>query len=266
MGKAAVKTNVVIHPTAIVSPKARLDEGVVIGPYCVIGDNVVIGKKTELGPHVVIDGWTRIGKYNRIHAGAVIGGDPQDLKYVPGTQSFVKIGDYNVIREYATINRGTNEGETTEVGNHNLIMAYAHIAHNCVIGDHIVMANVASLAGHIVIESHAILGGLAAVHQFVRIGCHAIVGGASCVRGDVLPYCTYAGNPAKPHGLNLVGLKRRGFPKETVSHLRKAYRTIFLANLTLDKALERLKADFRGVEEIEHMIKFISETKRYIPR
>lgn len=266
MARSAAKSKIEIHPSAVIHPKAKLEPGVVVGPYSVIGENVQVGRNTEVGAHVVIDGWTRLGKNNRIFTGAVIGTEPQDLKYVAGTQSFVKIGDFNTIREYATINRGTDEGDVTEIGNHNLIMAYAHVAHNCVIQDHVIMANVASLAGHIVIESHAILGGLAAVHQFVRIGTYAIVGGASAVRGDVLPYCTYAGNPAKPYGLNLEGLRRHKFPVKTVRHLKKAYRVLFRSNLSLDEAKKQLKKDFPGVEEIDNILNFLRQSKRHIPR
>lgn len=266
MAKSAGTSTVEIHPTAVVSPHAELDEGVVVGPFCVIGDHVRIGKGTVLGPHVHLDGWTEIGRENQILTGAVIGSPPQDLKYRPGTRSFVRIGDQNTIREYVTVNRATGEDETTSVGSRNLLMAYAHVAHNCELHDGVVMANVASLAGHIVVESNAILGGLVAVHQFVRIGRNSIIGGASAVRGDVLPYCTYAGNPARPYGLNLEGMRRRNFPRETVRDLKRAYRIIFARGLSLDDALVQLRQDLSAVPEVGHIIEFLTLRKRYFAR
>jgi UDP-N-acetylglucosamine acyltransferase len=230
-----------IHSTAVVSPKANLQEGIEIGPYSIIGPDVKIGKDTVIGPHVVIEGRTEIGEGCRIFQFASIGAVPQDLKF-DGKETKVIIGNNNTIREFVTIHSATSADiGMTFIGNNNLIMAYCHVAHNCKLGNNIVMANAANLAGHIHVEDYAIIGGLSGVHQFTRIGCHSIIGGASAVVQDIPPYITVSGNRAKPYGLNLIGLKRRGFSEEAIQALKKAYKITFRSSLLLSVAIERIK-------------------------
>ena len=229
-----------IATTAIIHPRAQIGENVTVGPYSVLGEHVSIGAGTEIGSHVVLDGWTTIGARCRIFTGAVIGSDPQDLKY-EGGESYVVVGDDTIIREYCTVNRGTYPGEETRIGGNCLVMAYAHIAHNCVVQDRVIIASFAALAGHITVQENAIIGGLSAIHQFVKIGRNAIVGGASGVTLDVLPFCLAAGKPARMHGLNSVGLRRHGYDPKSIRQLKEAYRTIFRSGLSERKALEWLK-------------------------
>ncbi len=254
-----------IHPTAIVDPSARLARGVVVGPFCLVGPNVEIGEGTELRERVHIDAGTQIGKHNRIFPGAILGTEPQDLKY-GGERTFARIGDHNTIREYVTINRATGEGQATVVGNHNLLMAYCHVAHNSVVYDHVILANSVQLAGHIVIEDFAIVGGLVGVHQFVRIGCHAFVGGVSAVNTDILPYAKVTGVPCRPYGINSVGLRRRGFSEETIKNLKQAYRILHRRGLALDVALRTLEKQYAGVPEIQKIVEFVRESERGICR
>ncbi|HWP35406.1 MAG TPA: acyl-ACP--UDP-N-acetylglucosamine O-acyltransferase [Thermodesulfobacteriota bacterium] len=246
-----------IHPSAIVDPKAELGRDVEIGPYAIVGPGVVVGDGTVLMAHAVVERFTRIGRGCRIHPFAVLGGAPQDLKY-KGEETWLEVGDETVVREAATLNRGTAGGRgRTVVGRRCLLMAYSHVAHDCVVGDQVVLANAATLAGHVTVEEHAILGGLAAVQQFVRIGAHAFVGGTSGVNQDVPPYCLVSGSPAALHGLNLVGLKRRGFPEETIRALKRAYQTIFRNGLTLARALEQVRAELGAVPEVRRLADFI---------
>lgn len=255
-----------IHKTAIIDAKAELDAEVEVGPYCIIGPYVKIGKGTKLSPHVVIDGWTQIGEGCHIFQFASIGAIPQDLKY-KGEESWVILGSNNVIREFVTINRGTDQsGGRTVIGNHNLLMAYCHVAHDCKIDNHVILANAATLAGHIEIEDYAIVGGLVAVHQFVRLGCHSIIGGGSGVNKDIPPYTMANGQRVKLYGLNTVGLKRHNFPHEAVSNLKKAYRIIFRSSLTAKKALDQVQADIKNSPEVDHLINFIKNSKRGIAR
>jgi UDP-N-acetylglucosamine acyltransferase len=208
-----------IHPTAIISPDATLAEGAEIGPYTVIGPDCTIGKNTSIGPHVVIEAHTDIGEACRISQFASLGGAPQDLKF-KGEKTRVIIGNHNTIREYVTINRATSADiGVTIIGDHNLLMAYCHVAHNCKLGNHIIMANAANLAGHIHVEDFAIIGGLTGVHQFTRIGAHSIIGGASAVTKDIPPFVMASGNFAKLYGLNMIGLKRRGFSEIGRAHV-----------------------------------------------
>jgi len=255
-----------IHSTAIVAPEADIQEGVEIGPYSIIGQDVQIGKDTIIGPHVVIEGQTEIGNNCRIFQFSSIGAVPQDLKF-GGEQCKVIIGKNNTIREFVTIHSSTSADiGMTYIGDNNLLMAYCHVAHNCKLGNNIVMANAANLAGHIHIEDYAIIGGLTGIHQFARIGCHSIIGGASAVVHDIPPYVTVSGNRAKPYGLNLIGLKRRGFKEETIRALKKAYRIIFRSSLLLSVALERVKEDVEDLPEVNHFIEFIESAKRGICR
>ncbi len=255
-----------IHPTAIIDSKADIDSNVEVGPYSIIGANVHIGSGTVIGPHVVIQPHVEIGPDCHIFQYASIGAIPQALKF-QGEETYVKIGRGTVIREFVTVNRGTGfGGEITEVGEENFLMAYVHIAHDCKTGRNVIFANNATLAGHIVIEDFVTVGGLVAIHQFVRIGNYAYIGGKSAVVKDIPPYVIAAGDRAKLHGLNSVGLKRHGFSQETMSSLKKAYRIIFRIGLTLNEAIERVKAEVEQVPEVNDLIRFIKSSKRGITR
>lgn len=229
-----------IHPTAVIHPQAQLHPTVQVGPYAVIGEKVSIGADTQIGAHVVIEGPTEMGQGNRIFPGAVIGCEPQDLKY-KGGESWVKIGNYNTIREYVTINRATADNEVTAIGDHNLLMAYAHVAHNCVIENEVIIANSVALAGHIYIESKARISGVLGVHQFVHIGSLAMVGGMSRIERDVPPYTIVEGNPSRVRTLNLIGLQRAGLTDEDISQLKKAFRLIYRSGKTFKAGLEQLE-------------------------
>ncbi len=255
-----------IHPSAIIQPGAEIGENVHIGPYCVIGGNVRIGDRTIIESHVVIEGSTEIGSDCHIFPFSAIGTPPQDLSY-RGEDTRVRIGDHNVIRECTTIHRGTMKGNgETVIGSHNYIMAYAHIAHDCIIGNHVIMANAASLGGHIVIEDFAVIGGLAGIHQFVRIGSYAMVGACSAVSLDILPYTRAVGNRAKLRGLNITGLKRHGFTPERINNIKKAYNILFRQKLSLKEALKILEEEFSSSEDIKKLIEFIKGTTRGICR
>ena len=255
-----------IHPTAIVHPKARLGSGVVVGPYTVIEEHVAIGPRTQIGAHCVIEGHTTIGAECQIFSGAVIGSIPQDLKY-HGEESVLIIGDRNKIREYVTINPGTaGGGNKTVIGSDGLFMAYAHIAHDCLIGDHVILANSAALAGHITIEDRAVIGGLVGIHQFVRVGTLAIVGGCSRVIQDVPPYATCVGYPTKVFGLNTEGLRRAGVSNDTKQRLHRAFRTLFYSKLSMSHALAEVEANADRSDELQHLLTFIRESKRGVCR
>ena len=244
-----------IHPTAVIHPNAELHPTVRVDPYAVIGAGVKIGAHTTIGSHVVIEGLTEIGEHNSIFPGAAIGLEPQDLKY-QGAASWVKIGDRNRLREYVTINRATEEGESTVLGNDNLLMAYAHVAHNCVIENEVIMANSVAMAGHVHIESMAVISGVLGIHQFVHIGRMAMVGGMSRINRDVPPYMLVEGNPAKVRSLNLIGLKRRGFTAEDFKYLKKAFRLMYHDYIPLNQALEQLEL-LTDNEHIEHLYHFL---------
>jgi UDP-N-acetylglucosamine acyltransferase len=255
-----------IHPTAIIDSKAEIGSNVNVGPYSTVGANVRIGSGTVIGSHVVIQPYVEIGPDCHIFQYASIGAIPQAIKF-QGEETYVKIGRGTVIREFVTVNRGTGfGGKITEVGEENFLMAYVHIAHDCKTGRKVILANAATLAGHIVIEDFVTVGGLVAIHQFVRIGNHAYVGGKSAVVKDVPPYVIAAGDRATLHGLNSVGLKRHGFSQETLSSLKKAYRIIFRIGLTLNEAIERVKADVEQVPEVNDLLRFIKSSKRGITR
>ena len=257
-----------IHPTAIIDGSASLASDVEVGPYTIIGKHVSIGKGTSVGPHTVIGDWTEIGENNSISHQASVGAPPQDLKY-RGEECWTRIGNNNMIREFATIHRGTVTGHAeTVVGNGNLFMAYSHVAHDCRIGNGVVMANVATLAGHVTVEDYVILGGLVAVHQFSTIGAYSMIGGGTMVALDVLPYtiATSAKREARLRGLNLIGLKRRGFSEETIGNLRKAYKTLFMAGLKLPDALTRIRNEITDCPEIDYLLAFIENSKRGICR
>lgn len=250
-----------VHPSAIVDPGATLGPGVEIGPYAVVGPDVVIGEGTVLMPHAVVERWSRIGRRCRIHPFATLGGAPQDLKY-KGEATWLEVGDETVVREAATLNRGTVGGiGKTVVGSRCLLMAYSHVAHDCVVGDQVILANAATLAGHVTVEDHVIVGGLAAVQQFARLGAHSFIGGVSGVNQDVPPYMLVSGMPASSHGLNLVGLKRRGFGEEAIRALKRAHQTIFRSGLTLAKALAQVRAEQAGVPEVARLVEFIEASR-----
>ena len=256
-----------IHPTAIVDPKAEIEEGVEIGPYSVIGKGVFIGRGTKIGPHVVIGEGTHIGKRCQIFQFASIGEAPQAFAY-KGEKTSLLLGDENIVREYVTLHRGTpHGGGKTVIGNGNYFMAYSHVAHDCQIGSQVVLANGATLAGHILIEDYAIIGGLSAVHQFCQIGTHAFISGLTGVTLDILPYMLASGSRAKLYGLNMVGLKRHHFSEETVKALKKAYRIIFRSGLTLEKAMKRVEEDeISQMPEVQHLLHFIRHSKRGMSR
>lgn len=252
-----------IHPSAIVSPKAELADDVVVGPFSIIGDGATVGSGCQIANNVLLDGKVTIGKDCKLLPGAVVGTIPQDLKY-KGEETEVVIGDNNIIREYATINRGTTASGRTVVGNGNLIMAYAHIAHDCRIRDNTILANAVTMAGHIVVEDFAIVGGLTPIHQFCRIGTHSIVGGLSRINKDVPPYSKVAGIPTKVYGLNIVGLTRRNFPKDVIANLKRAFRIIFRGGLNTTQALARVREEVDLIPEVEYLLDFISKTERGI--
>ncbi|MFH1080920.1 MAG: acyl-ACP--UDP-N-acetylglucosamine O-acyltransferase [Pseudomonadota bacterium] len=255
-----------IHPTAIVSPEAEIAEDVDVGAYSIIGPDVHIGKQTVVGPHVVIEAQTDIGERCRIYQFAAIGAAPQDLKF-KGEKTRVIIGNDNTIREFVTIHRATAaDNGMTIMGDHNLIMAYSHIAHNCILDNHIIMVNAANLAGHIHVEDYAIIGGLTGVHQFTRIGAHSMIGGASAVTRDVAPYLIVAGNHATTHGLNVVGLKRRGFKEGTINAIKRAYTLVFRSSLLLKTAIERIRDEVEDIPEVRHFLEFIEKSERGLCR
>lgn len=255
-----------IHPTAVIDAAARLAPGVEVGPFAVIGPDVEIGAGTRIGPHAVIRGPTRIGRENRIFQFASVGEDPQDKKY-GGEPTWLEIGDRNQIREFATLHRGTVQDRgVTRIGSDNLFMAYTHVAHDCRIGDHVIMANAASLGGHVQVHDWAILGGFTIVHQFCRIGAHSFCAMGSVLSKDVPPYVTVSGQPAAPHGINTEGLRRRGFPDDRIQALKRAYRTLYQANLKLSEALSELRTMAEQVPEIVPLAEFIELSTRSIVR
>jgi UDP-N-acetylglucosamine acyltransferase len=254
-----------IHPTAIVSPEALLGAGVEIGPYCIVGPEVRLGDGCRLQSMVRIDGPTEIAQGCRCYHGAAIGGDPQDLKY-SGARAHVRIGANSVLREFCTIHRATGAGEETRVGHDCLIMAYAHVAHNCVVGDNVILANSANLAGHVELGEYVIIGGVTPVHQFVRIGAHAIIGGGCRVPKDVPPFVMAAGHPLEVHGLNSVGLRRRGFTVEVLAELDKLYRIFFRSGLVKEAAIERIRSECAPSPEIDLFCRFVEHSERGLTR
>lgn len=239
-----------IHPTAIVDPGAQLADDVEVGPFCVIGADVVIGAGCRIGPHVVLKGPTRLGRRNRIFQFASVGEECQDKKYA-GEPTRLEMGNDNVVREGVTLHRGTvqDRGVTT-IGSRNLFMAYAHVGHDCLIGDDCILANQATLGGHVTLGDFVILGGLSAIHQFCHVGAHAMCGGGSIVTKDIPAYLMVNGNPGQAHGLNLVGLKRRGFSREALKALSDAYRLVYRQGLTLDQALAEIDARYADLAEV----------------
>jgi UDP-N-acetylglucosamine acyltransferase len=255
-----------IHPTAIVDSAAEIDESVEIGPYSIIGNNVSIGAGSVIGPHVTIDPYVEIAPGCQIFQYASIGAVPQAVKF-QGEKTYLKIGRNTIIREFATLNRGTAfGGGVTEVGEDNFLMAYTHVAHDCKTGKGVILANNATLAGHITLGDYVIVGGLVAIHQFVRIGDFGYIGGKAAVVKDIPPYVIAAGDRATLHGLNKVGLKRHGFSQNSLDSLKKAYRIIFRIGLTVNEAVERVLAEVENTPEVLNLVNFIKSTQRGITR
>ncbi len=255
-----------IHETALVDPRAELDLDVEVGACCIIGPKVKVGKGTRIKSHVVVEGNTTLGEGNLIFQFATVGSVPQDLKY-KGEDSQLIIGDHNTIREFVSLNPGTaGGGMVTRIRDHNLLMMYCHIAHDCILGSHNIIANGATLGGHVAIEDYVIVGGLVGVHQFVKVGTSAILGAGSMVSKDIPPYCNATGDRARLRGLNLQGLKRRGFNKGQIEALKKAYRIIFQSGLRIKEALKKVRREFPESPEIEQLADFIEGSQRGICR
>ncbi|MFO7577911.1 MAG: acyl-ACP--UDP-N-acetylglucosamine O-acyltransferase [Pelovirga sp.] len=256
-----------IHPTAIIAPGANLHPTVSVGPYTLIGEHVSIGAGTTVAGHVVIEGYTEIGSDNQIFQFASIGAVPQDLKF-QGEVSSLKIGDRNRIREFVTIHLGTADGGgVTTIGNDALLMAYAHVAHDCVVGNHVILANAATLAGHVEVDDYAILGGLSAVHQFTRIGAHVMASGGSMIAQDVAPFSIVQGDRAKTVGLNTTGLKRRGFDEAALARIKNLYKLVFRSNLKLEEAIKRIEKEFdTAAPEVAMYLKFLKSSERGLAR
>lgn len=254
-----------IHSSALIHPEAKLGAGVKVGPFSIIEAGADIGDNCEISSHVRIEGTVRMGSGNRIFQGAVVGSEPQDLKF-RGENSLLEIGNGNVIREYATLNPGTGDNALTSVGDGCLLMAYSHIAHNCQIGDNVILANSVNLAGHVSVEDCAIIGGVTPVHQFVRIGAHCFIGGGSRVPQDVLPFMRGAGSPLIMSGVNALGLQRRGFKPDDLRNLRKAYKIIYRSGLNTSQALEQLETEMGGDQNIQNLMSFIKGSERGITK
>ncbi|TDK65506.1 acyl-ACP--UDP-N-acetylglucosamine O-acyltransferase [Sapientia aquatica] len=259
-----------IHPTAIIAKEASLDSSVEVGAYSIIGPHVQIGAGTKIGPHVVLEGRTTIGRDNTFFQFSSIGATPQDKKYA-NEPTLLEIGDRNVIREFCTFHLGTvQDNSITRIGSDNLMMAYVHIAHDCQVGSHTIFANNASIAGHVHVDDWVILGGFAGVHQFCKIGAHAMLGMNTSLTQDVPPYMILSGNPAAVHGLNLEGLKRRGFTRESINAIRQAYKLLYKSSLTLDEAkqaLQQLQAEQAdSASQIQVMLDFLERSTRGIVR
>ncbi len=254
-----------IHPTAIVDQSARIGEGVTIGPYCIVGPNVSLGEQSHLHSHVVIDGHTVIGARNKFYPFACIGLQTQDLKYKGGT-THLEVGSDNVFREHVSVHRATDDGLTTRIGSHNHLLAYAHVAHDCVVGNHVVFSNCGTLAGHVTVEDHAVIGGLAAIHQFCRVGQMSIIGGCAKVVQDVPPYMMVDGNPGVIRGINKIGMERKGVADPVIRSLREAYKIVCREGLTVRNALDKVSAELPHSQELEHFVDFCRSSERGIAR
>lgn len=254
-----------IHPTAIVDPAAQLGSGVVVGPYCILGPDVTLGDGCWLQHHVTIAGPARIGRNNRFFAYGSIAQQTQDLKY-KGEPTHVEIGDDNCFREFVSVHRATAPGEFTRIGSRGNFLAYAHIAHDCMVGNDVIFSNNGTLGGHVQVGDHAIIGGLSAVHQFCRIGAHAILGGCTKIVQDVPPFMIADGNPAEIRGINKVGMERRGFSPETVREIKEAYRILYRLNLNVNTAAEQIREKLKPLPEICHLLEFLAATERGIVR
>ena len=254
-------SQVQIHPTAIVDPGAVLGDGVQVGPYALVGPQVTIGPRTVVAARAIVERNVRLGADCRVGTGSIVGGDPQDLKF-KGEETWVEVGDGTVIREYATINRGTAESLKTTIGRKCLLMSYVHVAHDCHIGNEVIVSNAVQMAGHIHIGDCVTISGLTPIHQFVKIGAYAFIGGLSRVTKDVPPFVRAAGSPMKLYGLNTIGLQRRGFAPETMRELKRAYMLFFQSNLNVSQALERARAELPPLPEVLLLIRFVEESER----
>ncbi len=250
-----------IHPSAIIDRSAEIDEDVEIGPYTVIGPKVKIRSGSQIAPHVYIHKNTTIGYDCKIWKGASLGTDSQDLKYT-GRATYLEIGDRTMIREFATLNRATTEGGTTKVGDDCFLMAYTHVAHDCVVGNNVILSNVVNMAGHVTIEDHATISGITAIHQFVQVGRYSFIGGGSRVPKDVPPFVMAVGNPIMLNGLNTVGLQRKGFSEEVRQELKRAYKIFFRSQYNISQALEHARAELKQLPEIKHFCDFIARSER----
>jgi UDP-N-acetylglucosamine acyltransferase len=254
----------VIHATALVDPGAELGRDVEIGPFAIVGPGVTLGDCCRIGPRATIERNVRLGQDVRVGQGSIVGGDPQDLKY-RGEESWVEVGNGTIIREYATINRGTAASGVTRIGGGSFIMSYVHLAHDCHLGEGVIIANGTQLAGHVTIQDHAILSGLVAVHQFVTIGELAFIGGCSRVNQDIPPYVKAVGNPIELYNLNTIGLQRAGFAPDTIGALKRLYRLFFNSELNLSQAVDRARAELPPLPEVEHFLEFVSSSQRGVP-
>jgi UDP-N-acetylglucosamine acyltransferase len=254
-----------IHPTAIIHPEAKIGADCLIGPYCVIGEHVELGADCRLHSHVVIDGHTKLGRANEIFPFASIGLKTQDLKWKGGVTR-TEIGDHNCFREGVTIHSATDDGGITRVGSHNNLLAYTHVAHDCILGDHAIMSNNATLGGHVIVEDHVVMGGFSAVHQFCHIGKFAMIGGCSKVVQDIPPFMIGDGSPAETRTINKIGLERNGFSEEAQIALRQAYKLLFREGLTIMHAVERMEKELPPLPEIQHLIAFARKSERGLAR
>jgi UDP-N-acetylglucosamine acyltransferase len=254
-----------IHSSAVIHPGAQIGEGCRIGPFCVVGEHVVLGANCHLHSHATIEGHTRLGTGNEIFPFACLGAKTQDLKWKGGVTR-TEIGDRNVFRESVTVHAATNDGDATVIGNDNLFLVNAHVAHDCIIGNHVIMSGVAGLAGHVVMEDHAIISAYSGVHQFCRIGRHAIVGGYTKVVQDVPPFMLVDGIPAEARTVNKVGLERHGVPDTTITALRQAYKILFREGLTVSNALTRIEAELPALPEIKYLVEFCRSSERGISK
>jgi UDP-N-acetylglucosamine acyltransferase len=261
--KAATVPSARIHPTALVDPEASVAGSATVGAYAIVGPGVEVGERVRIGSHALIEGDTSIGDDCVIHHGAVLGSDPQDLKY-DGESSRLEVGPRSTVREYCTLNRGTGEGGLTRVGSDCLLMAYVHVAHDCEVGDHAILANSTHLGGHVQIGEHATIGGVTGIHQFVRIGAYAFIGACSKATQDVPPYFLVDGHPCVAHGINLVGLRRRGFSTEALRNLRRAYRVMYKSSRNLSDALEEIAGWTDAGPEVQALLEFVRTSERGI--
>lgn len=250
-----------VHPAALVSPEARLAEDVVVEAYAVVGPRVELGPGVWVGSHAVVQGPARIGARTKVFPHAFVGGPPQDLKF-RGEETWVEVGEETIVREFATIHRGTSATGTTVVGSHVLLMAYTHVAHDCRVGDHVILANGVQLGGHVEVGPWAIIGGMTPVHQFVRIGAHAMVGGGLRVTQDVAPFMLAADSPLRLVNINVVGLRRRGFSEETIGVLKKAHRLLCRSHLNTEQAMDAMREQLPQIPEIQELLSFLSATQR----
>ncbi len=247
-----------IHPLACVDPKAELGNGVIVSPFAVIEAGAVIGDNCSVGPQALVTSWARIGNDVKIHKGAVVGTDPQDLKF-GGEETVLEVGDRTVIREFATLNRGTKASGRTRIGSDVLIMAYVHVAHDCRVGNHVILANAIAMGGHVEIGDWVIIGGLVGIHQFVRIGEHSLIGGGFRVIVDVPPYVIAAELPLKYKGINSIGLKRRGLKKDTIHTIQSVYRTLYRKGMNISEAMQVIKKEYERTPEVMNIIDFIEK-------